>query len=140
MALQITIVDPINGATSNYWRLLDIQINIDYQTGLLILGGYTSREWRDAGGPGRYNAVRRIAVDSVGYAALFAAAASLNLGITVGGAAYSLIKTKRRIIPDAVLNLDGSFDWQGANYAPEQIQIIQGQVSLPSEFASAIDV
>lgn len=140
MALQITITDPVTGAPAHYWRLVKIEIDIDNATGLLIIGGYTSQEWRDAGGPGRFLASRRIPVDSAGYASLFAAAASVTLGVTVASAAYSLIKSQRRKIPGATLNQDGSLDYLGIVYQPSDIQVVGGVVTIPSEFADAADV
>jgi len=140
MALLKTIINPITGAESAYWRLIKIEIDIDNQSGLLVIGGYRSQQWRDAGGPGRYVDYESIPVDSAGYAALFAAAAAPTLGQTVAGAAYALIKMQRRRVPAAMPNPDGSVDYQGEHYAAAEVQIVGGIVTLPSKFADAVDV
>lgn len=140
MALEIALTNWITGAQSTYWRLLSLEINVERQQGLLVVGGYLSREWREAGGIGRYVDEERVPVDGAGYAALFAAASAPTLGQTLGGVAYSLIKTRRRTLPSVMPSLDGSVDYQGLHYPAADVQIIGGVVSLPSRFAGAIDV
>lgn len=140
MALQIALINPTTGAEATYWRLLSVLIDVEKNTGLLVIGGYRSQEWRDAGGVGRYVDAENIPVDGAGYAALFAAAAAPTLGQTVAGAAYSLIKTQRRRLPALMPNQDGSVDYQGVHYAAADVQIVGGVVTLPSRFAGATDV
>lgn len=140
MALQVTLTNFITGAEASYWRLLSVSIDVEKQAGLLVIGGYRSQEWRDAGGVGRYVDSESIAVDGPGYAALFAAAAAPTLGQTVAGAAYALIRSQHRRVPSVMPNPDGSVDYQGVHYPAADVQIIGGVVSLPSRFAGAIDV
>ena len=139
MAFQKAIQNPRTGVTAEYWRVVLITIAPADGSARIMLGGYVNANIRTGGG---------IYVDSrvydLGPLQFAALAASQTNGPTmfdaIGSGCYSYIRNARRpcqIDPDTG---EGIAQDNGNRYPAEQIVMIGGVPTVPSEFADAVDV
>lgn len=141
MALQKTITNLRTGHPNSYWRLTGIAIDAHSGHIKLVLSGYADAAARAAG---REPDDRRDWV--LGPAAFGLLASQPAQGATVYDvnaiAAYALIRTTRRPMPDgAVLQQNGDVILPtGELIAAADIEGMPDAPTIPSEFADALDV
>lgn len=142
MAMQKPVTNPGTGHVNHYWRLL--VVNIDARSGnlVLVLGGYATAEARAAGrapddqrdwqlGPAAFNALAG------------AAPVGARLYDAIASPCYALIRSMRRsIVPGTTIDpVSGTVTLPtGEVFVGDQVEMVNGTPTVPSEFADAIDV